>query len=476
MGTDPYHLGELIKNSVLVTSWRSVGGPGELSIDAGSSTLRVKNVASAQQAIHRLIETFEFVLNSRAAQDARKPPPTPQSFPMIVEHAGRPFEQTVSLYVVPSLLYVDDSHHDPQDADFDSLIRLITAIVEPDSWDSVGGPARIDAWPAGEALVVAATKHTHTEILALLKVLESFPTVGVSRLPSSAAPIGVQLQLGTPFVNMAAEDLITKLYPIHDLLPLETQPAFEVSPRATGLDQLCDRIVTLASPTNDNPICIRTFRNRATVLLAATQETHKKVSDALSNARRRKQTATTQEQRIALDQELFPPVYQDRDGYYPGSAVPVRVFLYGTCNADQQLARFAQFGEKIDSTQLIATDVTNDGLANVGQFTNLRQLICWSKGINYAGIAHLRNLQLTHLVLRGKQITDDCVEPLAAIKLKHPWMSRFDLSHTSITDKGLRRLVELNQRWLNVSHTDVTAAGVEQVRSEYPDAYIIFEN
>ena len=34
-------------------------------------------------------------------------------------------------------------------ADFDTLIELITATIEPDTWEEVGGPGAIDGFPGG---------------------------------------------------------------------------------------------------------------------------------------------------------------------------------------------------------------------------------------------------------------------------------------------------------------------------------------
>jgi RNA polymerase sigma factor (sigma-70 family) len=50
----------------------------------------------------------------------------------------------------------------------DTLIRIITRVVEPTSWVVMGGPGTIDFWPLGNALTVNQTSEVHERIQALL--------------------------------------------------------------------------------------------------------------------------------------------------------------------------------------------------------------------------------------------------------------------------------------------------------------------
>jgi hypothetical protein len=50
----------------------------------------------------------------------------------------------------------------------DTLIRIITRVVEPTSWEVMGGPGTIDFWPLGNALTVNQTSEVHERIQALL--------------------------------------------------------------------------------------------------------------------------------------------------------------------------------------------------------------------------------------------------------------------------------------------------------------------
>ncbi|MHB8956049.1 MAG: M56 family metallopeptidase [Pirellulaceae bacterium] len=169
-GTDPERLVHLIKKMVLITTWDETGGAGQISIDAEKSTLHVKHSKSVQLGIERLIETFEQVV-ARDKGDGAKPRVS-RSIGMLCEDPGLPTEQIVSVYVVPSLLYANARKEGS--ADFDTLIALITRLVDEASWDEVGGRGRIEPWPGGDSLIIAASKATHERIQWFISRLEVF--------------------------------------------------------------------------------------------------------------------------------------------------------------------------------------------------------------------------------------------------------------------------------------------------------------
>lgn len=70
----------------------------------------------------------------------------------------------------------------------DALIELIRAIVEPTSWDEVGGPGSISGASVSgvDMLVVSNTEEAHEEIALLLEKMREF--VRCNRSP--AAPAG----------------------------------------------------------------------------------------------------------------------------------------------------------------------------------------------------------------------------------------------------------------------------------------------
>jgi general secretion pathway protein D len=56
-------------------------------------------------------------------------------------------------------------------ADFDSLIELITTTVKPQTWDEVGGPGSISEFQNNLSLVISQTQDVHEEIVDLLEQL-----------------------------------------------------------------------------------------------------------------------------------------------------------------------------------------------------------------------------------------------------------------------------------------------------------------
>jgi general secretion pathway protein D len=56
-------------------------------------------------------------------------------------------------------------------ADFDSLIELITTTVKPQTWDEVGGPGSIQEFQNNLSLVISQTQDVHEEIVDLLEQL-----------------------------------------------------------------------------------------------------------------------------------------------------------------------------------------------------------------------------------------------------------------------------------------------------------------
>lgn len=59
------------------------------------------------------------------------------------------------------------------DADFDSLIEMITSTIQPDSWDEVGGPGAIAPELGSLSLVISQTWRAHRLIEPLLKSLRA---------------------------------------------------------------------------------------------------------------------------------------------------------------------------------------------------------------------------------------------------------------------------------------------------------------
>ena len=61
-------------------------------------------------------------------------------------------------------LVLPEGAPDDAEADFDSLIDLITSTIKPTSWDEVGGPGSISQFANRMCLVVSQTMDVHEEI------------------------------------------------------------------------------------------------------------------------------------------------------------------------------------------------------------------------------------------------------------------------------------------------------------------------
>jgi general secretion pathway protein D len=65
-------------------------------------------------------------------------------------------------------------------ADFDSLIDLITTTIKPTTWDSVGGPGSISSFETNLSIVVSQTQDVHEEIEDLLQQLRRLQDLQVT--------------------------------------------------------------------------------------------------------------------------------------------------------------------------------------------------------------------------------------------------------------------------------------------------------
>jgi general secretion pathway protein D len=65
-------------------------------------------------------------------------------------------------------------------ADFDTLIDLITATIAPTTWDTVGGPGSIEGFPTNLSLVISQTQEVHEQIADLLDQLRRLQDLQVT--------------------------------------------------------------------------------------------------------------------------------------------------------------------------------------------------------------------------------------------------------------------------------------------------------
>ncbi len=65
-------------------------------------------------------------------------------------------------------------------ADFDSLIELITSTIDPTTWDSVGGTGSIAKFETNLSLVISQTQEVHEKIVDLLEQLRRMQDLQVT--------------------------------------------------------------------------------------------------------------------------------------------------------------------------------------------------------------------------------------------------------------------------------------------------------
>jgi type II secretory pathway component GspD/PulD (secretin) len=81
---------------------------------------------------------------------------------------------------VPANLKASTRAPGQTDTMHDLLIKLITSTIEPKSWSDVGGPATIDYFPLGMALVISQTPGVQEEVAQLLDALRQLQDLEVS--------------------------------------------------------------------------------------------------------------------------------------------------------------------------------------------------------------------------------------------------------------------------------------------------------
>lgn len=59
--------------------------------------------------------------------------------------------------------------------DYDSLMDVIREIIEPESWDDVGGPGAMEPFPQRDCLVISQTNDVHDRIEDLFRRLRTIP-------------------------------------------------------------------------------------------------------------------------------------------------------------------------------------------------------------------------------------------------------------------------------------------------------------
>lgn len=82
----------------------------------------------------------------------------------------KPGKLSLKVYPIKDLITSEDGAN--------SLIQIITNVVEPTSWNLQGGPATVEYFPAGKSLVVNQTADVHKQLVSLLDELRVAKAAG----------------------------------------------------------------------------------------------------------------------------------------------------------------------------------------------------------------------------------------------------------------------------------------------------------
>lgn len=98
---------------------------------------------------------------------------------IVITNAATLCEPPTSTRVYPVWdLVRSPSSNDEDVADYDTLIDCITRIVDPDSWEDVGGPSTVADYKG--VLSISTTNESHDDIVRLLAALRSEPVIAPS--------------------------------------------------------------------------------------------------------------------------------------------------------------------------------------------------------------------------------------------------------------------------------------------------------
>ncbi|MCC9609585.1 hypothetical protein LOC68_04480 [Blastopirellula sp. JC732] len=144
-----------------------------------------------------------------------------------------------------------------KEPDYDSLITAISAGVDPDSWENIGGPASIMQLENADALVISQTVQTHEKVAQLLQ------NVRRNRKPRPASTPEAEAKLNEP---------VLLRYPI----PLEDPSEFEIN----AVAELLRSEVSPAS-WNDPDYFLKTV-GKKDLFIKQTPEMHAKIREWLN--------------------------------------------------------------------------------------------------------------------------------------------------------------------------------------------------
>ena len=134
--------------------------------------------------------------------------------------------------------------------------------------------------------------------------------------------------------------------------------------------------------------------------------------------------------------------------------------FYGIEISDASLPEFASLPNLKTLTLIGSSDVTDDGLAALSQYPELRTLNLEETKVTDGGLKRLAAVEkLSELVLDQTAVTDPGLERLVAIKT----LKVLSLNRTAVSDKGIRTLTQLSGLTeLRMSSTSVALIDVSE--------------
>lgn len=130
-------------------------------------------------------------------------------------------------------------------------------------------------------------------------------------------------------------------------------------------------------------------------------------------------------------------------------------------------------GKNFSTFNMPDSKLTDKGLATIGTFTGLSQLIIPSHpGITDAGISKLMNIEYLFILNLTRTNITDASMPFIA---KNEHLNKLFLSFTGITDAAIPTLNNLKKILrLDIQGTAITPAAVAQLRSAHPNWTIMY--
>jgi serine/threonine protein kinase/multidrug efflux pump subunit AcrA (membrane-fusion protein) len=371
-----------------------------------------------------------------------------------------------------------------EDADFDSLINMITSTVQPTTWKKAGGPGTISASKSSRTLVLSQTEEVHEDVAKLLETLRSVKAGKGEVLPArrpggearpergdgrdesyerSATPFAKPQSVppNAPNPNAGNAEQARAIAEIEKLRGTSEKSArlagWFVTDAALahlkGLTQLESLTLANSQATNAGLVHVKGLTNLQSLDLTFTKVTDAGVEHI---------KGLTKLQSLNLHGVGVTDAGLDR---LKALTNLQELSLYNTAITDAGLERLQGF-TKLKSLDLGANGITGAGLKHLKGLTQLQSLnLIWT-GTTDAGLEHLKPLtQLRSLNLYATSVTDAGLEHLKGLLN----LQSLVLWRTKVTDAGLKHLKGLTKlESLVLRETRVTDAGIRDLRQALP--------